>query len=84
MNAIHFVFLLNLLFIILFIAFICYWIGSLIDLSKSEFKSTNDKLIWLILLLAIAPIGTVLYRLFANKQKDSQDDKLDESHKWSL
>jgi hypothetical protein len=50
------------------IALFVTWIVSLIDVLKNEFKGSN-KIIWLILLLAMAPLGTILYQIIGKKQK---------------
>jgi hypothetical protein len=42
---------------------------SLIDVLRSNFEGQNTKVIWVVVLLVIAPLGTVLYQLIGKKQK---------------
>ena len=51
------------------IAFVVTWIISLIDVIKNDFQKDSDKTMWLLILLLIAPIGTILYQLIGKKQK---------------
>lgn len=41
----------------------------LIDILKSEFTNSINKVIWLILILFTGPLGIVLYLLIGKKQK---------------
>jgi hypothetical protein len=56
------------LFIALFFGFI--WLMALINAITSDFKNPSNKIIWIILLILIAPIGTVLYYLISPFQKE--------------
>lgn len=41
----------------------------LVDILKSEFTNSINKLIWLILVLFTGPLGIVLYLIIGRKQK---------------
>lgn len=45
------------------------WIISLIDVIKNEYEGSNTKIMWLVILLLIAPLGTILYQFIGKKQK---------------
>ena len=45
------------------------WIVSLMDVLKSEYEGDNTKTIWILLLLLMAPLGTILYQIIGKKQK---------------
>ena len=42
---------------------------AIIDITKSEFKGGNDKLIWILVVLFLNPLGTLLYFLIGKDQK---------------
>lgn len=50
---------------------ICIGLGlyTLIDILKSEFTNSINKIIWLILVLVTGPLGIVLYFFIGKKQK---------------
>jgi uncharacterized membrane protein YczE len=41
----------------------------LVDIIKSEFTNNINKIIWLLLVIFLAPLGIVLYLLIGRKQK---------------
>ena len=41
----------------------------LVDIIKSEFTNNINKIIWLLLVIFLAPLGIVLYLLISRKQK---------------
>ena len=48
---------------------------SLIDILKSTFPSTNDKLVWVLIVLFLPIIGPILYFYIGQKQKIIDQDK---------
>jgi hypothetical protein len=50
-------------------ALVITWIISIIDVVKNDFERDSDKTRWLVILLLIAPLGTILYQLIGKKQK---------------
>jgi len=60
-----------LIFIIFCLGVILFftWIVSLIDVLKSEFSNNSNKVIWLLMLIFLAPFGTVLYQMIGKGQK---------------
>jgi len=55
-----------LLFVFTFIIFVLY---TLIDAVRSEFKDNINKIIWILLIVFLAPLGSILYLFIAKKQK---------------
>lgn len=50
------------------VGIIALTIVALIDITTNEFKG-NDKIMWVILIVALNPIGLLLYFLIGRKQK---------------
>lgn len=46
-----------------------FWIYALVDLVRSEFRNSHDKLIWLLLILFAPVIGTFLYLSMGKRSK---------------
>ena len=46
-----------------------FFIYVLVDILKSEFTNSVNKIIWLILVLVTGPLGIVLYFFIGRKQK---------------
>lgn len=51
------------------LGFFVLFIYSLIDVVKSEFENSINKIIWLLLILFMGPIGMLLYFIIGRKQK---------------
>jgi hypothetical protein len=45
------------------------WLWALIDLLTSEFTSSTNKLIWVVVILFLPVLGGILYLLIGRKQK---------------
>lgn len=45
------------------------WIIALIDILKSDFKDTNGKIIWILIVLFLPLIGSILYFAIGKNQK---------------
>ena len=60
-----FLYLLPLILIVLFIS----WIIILVDILRSNFKNSIDKLIWLFVITLIPILGLILYAIIGRKQK---------------
>lgn len=63
------------------------WIISLVEVIKSEFKNSNDKTMWLLLLIFIAPLATVLYQIIGRGQRWTPETKKMETAtagKWEI
>ena len=58
-----------LLLTIFFILPLFLWIIALVEVLKSEFKNTNDKLIWVIVILLFPIIGSLLYFIIGRNQR---------------
>lgn len=45
------------------------WLTALIDAIRSEFENQNNKKIWILLLIFVAPVAAILYHFMAPGQK---------------
>ena len=54
------------------VVFILFWIWALLDLASSNFKMTNWKLAWLLIILFFPLLGSILYLLL---RKDFKAEK---------
>lgn len=54
--------------LLIILAGIGLFIYALVDIIRSEFQG-NNKIIWLLVLLLLPPIGTILYLIIGRKQK---------------
>jgi hypothetical protein len=45
------------------------WIFALIDILKSNFKDSTNKIIWVLIVLLLPVLGSILYFIFAGQQK---------------
>lgn len=55
-------------FSIIATAFFAFWLWALVDILKNEFTGSN-KIIWLLLVIAVPLIGVILYYLIGREQK---------------
>lgn len=46
-----------------------FWIIALIDILKSDFRDTNGKIIWALVVIFLPIIGSILYFLIGKSQK---------------
>lgn len=46
-----------------------FWIIALIDILKSDFRDTNGKIIWALVVIFLPVIGSILYFLIGKNQK---------------
>lgn len=54
--------------IVMFGSFI-FWVWALIDLLKSDFKDSTNKLIWLLVVFFLYAFGALLYLFIGRQQK---------------
>ena len=54
--------------IVMFASFI-FWAWALIDLLKSDFKESTNKLIWLLVVFFLYAFGALLYLFIGRQQK---------------
>lgn len=45
------------------------WLGTLLDIITSEFKDPSNKIVWILLVLCLAPLGVILFFLIGRSQK---------------
>ncbi|MCF8381388.1 MAG: PLDc N-terminal domain-containing protein [Bacteroidales bacterium] len=67
MNLLFIFGLFGILFFILFILLLP--LVAIVNLLMSEFKNSNDKIVWLILIIVIPILGSILYFLMSDRQK---------------
>ena len=46
-----------------------FWIIALVDILKSDFRDTNGKIIWALVVIFLPVIGSILYFLIGKSQK---------------
>jgi ABC-type multidrug transport system permease subunit len=49
-----------------------FWIYSLVDVIRSNFTNPRKKTMWLLLLIFLAPLGTIFYLIIGRSQKSHQ------------
>ena len=54
--------------VVMFGSFI-FWVWALIDLLKSDFKDSTNKLIWLLVVFFLYAFGALLYLFIGRQQK---------------
>jgi len=64
LSILHLVFV---LFIILLPSIL--WIFAIIDILKSNFKDSTNKIIWVLIVLLLPVLGSILYFIFGGQQK---------------
>ena len=64
LSILHLVFV---LFIILLPSVL--WIFAIIDILKSNFKDSTNKIIWVLIVLLLPVLGSILYFIFGGQQK---------------
>jgi len=45
------------------------WIFAIIDILKSNFKDSTNKIIWVLIVLLLPVLGSILYFIFGGQQK---------------
>ena len=61
---------LEIIFILFFLAVpAILWLWVIIDLLKSTFKDSTNKLIWAIIIIFLPVLGSILYLLIGRSQK---------------
>lgn len=59
----------EILLILIAIAIFVFVIYTLVDVIKSNFANDTNKIIWVLVILFLAPIGSVIYMISGKKQK---------------
>ena len=70
-KEIFIVFGLSLLLFLFIIAIFAFWIWMIIDCARRDFKKSDDKIIWLLVVILVGIIGAILY-YFIIKQKNKR------------
>jgi len=50
-----------LLFFVLVIGLFVFWVWTIVDVAKRDFTNSNERLIWLLLIILLAPIPSLVY-----------------------
>lgn len=61
--------LFSVLSAVLLIAGLIFWLYCLVEISKSQFKSKIDKVVWVILMITMPVLGTILYLAFGRENR---------------
>jgi len=56
------------LFILTLLIIFPFWFWALVDILRSDFTGKN-KIVWVLVVIFLPPIGTILYFLIGRKQK---------------
>lgn len=56
-----------LFMLVMFALFIC-WIMALIQVIRGNFYDPNNKVVWLLILILLGPVGLILFWLIGKKQ----------------
>jgi len=59
----------EILLILFAIAILVFVIYTLVDVIKSDFKRDVNKVIWILAIIFVSPIGSILYMIIGKKQK---------------
>ena len=60
------------------------WLFTLVDIIRSEFTDSSNRIIWFFLVLFLPLLGMILYRFIAAGQKKSRISSQEKSQKESL
>ncbi len=58
--------------------FLFYWISALIEIIRSEFKTSEDKYVFLILIILLPLIGTIVYYAYGREHRLNYHSEQDE------
>ena len=64
------------LFVIIGIISFLVWLVTIIDIVKSDFNSTADKIVWFLFVMMLPPVGIILYCAIGRGQKIEDDPPL--------
>ena len=59
----------SLIVLIMGVIFFVAWVWALIDILKSDFKDSTNKIVWLLVVFFLYALGVLLYYLIGRKQK---------------
>ena len=52
------------LLVLIVLAFLIFWIFTIVDVAKSKFSDDTSKIIWLLIVLLTGILGSILYWIF--------------------
>ena len=62
----------SLFFLILVIAVSIFWMWTLVDCLKAEWKNSIDRIVWLLVIVLLNLLGAILYVLISPNDKVSR------------
>jgi len=62
-------------FFLVAVAFFILWVYVVVDIMRSEFTVPTNKIVWLLLVLFVAPLGITLYYFIGRDQKLNKTDQ---------
>jgi len=71
-RAVGAVLFLGLVWFAVFLFFFIAWVWSIVDILKNEFTGYN-KIIWILVLIMLPPIGVLLYLFIGKNQKITKE-----------
>lgn len=58
----------EIIMLLIFLGLFIVWLGSLVDVLKSEFEG-NNKIVWVLVVILLNLIGAILYLSIGRQQK---------------
>ena len=53
--------ILILMFFLVAILVFVFWIWTIVDCTRRDFRKENDKIVWILLIIFTGPIGSIIY-----------------------
>lgn len=50
------------LFILLFLGLGIWWLVTIIEIAKGSFENSNDKIVWLLIVILLGILGLIIYK----------------------
>ena len=65
-----------ILFVMAFVlAFVIFWIYTIVEIAKSKFSDESIKIIWLLIVILLGFIGSIIYWIFGRSNRILLNDK---------
>jgi hypothetical protein len=58
---------------VIFLVLTIIWVVALLEILKSDFRNSNNKMIWLLVVLLVPFIGAIIYLLIGRGQRLTPD-----------
>lgn len=57
------------LLVLIVLAFLIFWIFTIVDVAKSKFSDDTTKIIWLLVIILLGLLGAVIYWIFGRSNR---------------